>query len=257
MTYAAQYEDLRRPLIYSAVGHTLLIALLLVQALWVRRGESWGGAGGGTIQVTAVRSLPGIPLPRPEITTESRRFTESKGLYQSEEQARPAEAQATEIPKFEQKKPQIVRRGRSAEPKVERMPPPAGAIPYGEGGSPALPYTSFQVGGASEGGLAFGDGGRFGERFPWYVDSVRRRISSNWLWSTIEPSLRWAPRAYIAFDILRDGTIANIQVLRSSGVASVDRSALRAVMDSSPLDRLPSDYGGNKVSVEFWFDFRR
>ena len=258
MTYALDRENLRRPLVYSAVGHLLLFSVLLAQVfLRGRFGEAWGGGGSGAIQVTVVRSLPGIPLPRPEITTESRRFTESKGLYESETRAREVESKAAEIPKFQESKPQIVRRGRSAVPKVERTPPPAGAIPYGEGGAPSLPYTSFQVAGATEGGLAFGDGGYFGQRFPWYVDSVRRRISGNWLWSTIDPGVRWAPRVYVTFDVLRDGSIANMQLLRSSGVASVDRSALRAVMDSSPLDRLPGDYSGNKVSVEFWFDFRR
>lgn len=260
MAYAVEIEQekLGRPLIYSAIGHLLLFSLLLAQAfLHGRLGEAWGGGGTGAIQVTAVRSLPGIPLPRPEITTDSRRFSESKGLYESETRPREAETRAAEIPKFQESKPEIVRRGRSAVPKVERTPPPAGAIPYGEGGAPALPYTTFQVGGATEGGLAFGDGGYFGQRYPWYVDSVRRRISSNWLWSTIEPSVRWAPRAYVTFDVLRDGFIVNIQLLRSSGVASIDRSAVRAVMDSSPLDRLPNDYASSKVSVEFWFDFRR
>jgi len=37
----------------------------------------------------------------------------------------------------------------------------------------------------------------------------------------------------------------------------VDGSVVRAVQGSNPLQPLPSDYGGNKVSVEFWFDFRR
>jgi hypothetical protein len=37
----------------------------------------------------------------------------------------------------------------------------------------------------------------------------------------------------------------------------VDNSALRAVRDSSPLDRLPGGYTGSSVNVEFWFDFHR
>ncbi len=105
--------------------------------------------------------------------------------------------------------------------------------------------------------MAFGTGGAFGTRYPWYVESVRRRISSNWLLSTIDPYVQWAPRVVITFEILRDGTIVNLQMLRSSGIPSVDRSAIRAIHDSSPLNRLPSDYRGNKVLVEFWFDFQR
>jgi TonB family protein len=82
------------------------------------------------------------------------------------------------------------------------------------------------------------------------VESVRRRISSNWLLSTVDPYVKWAPRAVITFEVTRDGTVLNTQMLQSSGVASVDRSALRAIRDSSPLDRLPSDYRGGKVAVE-------
>jgi TonB family protein len=61
----------------------------------------------------------------------------------------------------------------------------------------------------------------------------------------------------VTFQILPNGTIANVQVLRSSGNPSVDYSARRAVLDSNPLERLPAGYGGSNVSVEFWFDFRR
>jgi TonB family protein len=107
------------------------------------------------------------------------------------------------------------------------------------------------------GGLSLGAGGAFGHRYPWYVGSVRRRISSNWLLSTVDPYVKWAPRAVITFEVTRDGTVLNTQMLQSSGVPSVDRSALRAIRNSSPLDRLPSDYRGGKVAVEFWFDFRR
>jgi TonB family protein len=51
--------------------------------------------------------------------------------------------------------------------------------------------------------------------------------------------------------------VTNVQVLRSSGNASVDASAVRAIVGSNPLNPLPNEYGGPKVSVEFWFEFRR
>jgi TonB family protein len=107
--------------------------------------------------------------------------------------------------------------------------------------------------------MSFGGqgGGDFSGRFPWYVEAVRRRVSSNWIQSTVEPAVRWAPRAVVSFQILRDGGITNIQVLKSSGNDSVDRSAIRAIQSSSPLERLPNEYGGSYVLVEFWFDFRR
>jgi TonB family protein len=116
------------------------------------------------------------------------------------------------------------------------------------------------MGGSSQGGLGFtgaGGGGDFAGRFPWYVEAVRRRISGNWLHSTVDPSIRWAPRAVVSFQVFRDGSVGNIQMLRSSGNTSVDNSAVRAILNSSPLERLPNDYAGSFVIVEFWFDFRR
>ncbi len=100
-------------------------------------------------------------------------------------------------------------------------------------------------------------GGDFGSKYSWFVDAVRNRISSNWLQSMIDPSVRFAPRATVSFSILRDGTITNIQILHTSGNSSVDNSAIRAIQSSSPVTRLPNDYSGSVVNVEFWFEFKR
>ena len=119
-----------------------------------------------------------------------------------------------------------------------------------------MSYTQI-VSGAGEGGLSFGEGGDFGERYGWYVASVRNRISSNWLLSKISPSILRAPRLYMTFTILRDGSITNVEITQSSGLPEVDRSALRAVLASNSLPALPPDYPGNRVKVNLYFDFRR
>ncbi|MBV9608993.1 MAG: TonB family protein, partial [Acidobacteria bacterium] len=61
-------------------------------------------------------------------------------------------------------------------------------------------------------------------------------------------------RVYVVFDILRDGRPANVQVEQSSGVPSMDVSAVRALQRIDTFGPLPGDYSGNKVSVEFWFE---
>ncbi len=251
-------ERLGRPLALSLLFHGLMLGWIFYTAFFpFRRGAGWGnGVGGeGAISVTVVRSLPGIPLPSPEAQTLSKTVDLTRGLYKSEPKPKVREPEATKLPKFEKEKPEryVSRPSRVDEVKE---PPLVGAIPYGQGGAPALPYGQFQVGTTSA-GMEFGAEGGFGEKFPWYVDAVRRRISSNWLITTIDPSIQWAPRVMLNFEIARDGSVLNLQFLRRSGLASVDRAALRAVLDSSPLDRLPSEYRGGRVSVEFWFDFRR
>ena len=132
-------------------------------------------------------------------------------------------------------------------------------MPYGGGGTPTVPYTSFSMGAGTQGGLGFSGtaGGDFGSRYSWYVAAVQRRVSMNWLQTTVDPGIQFAPRVVATFDILRNGAVTNAQITHSSGNASVDRSALRAILDSNPLQGLPNDYSGSKVSVEFWFDFKR
>ena len=135
----------------------------------------------------------------------------------------------------------------------EELETPDNAVTYGLGGKPAMTYGQF-VASAGDGGLNLGE---FGDRYGWYVGAVRNRISSNWLLAMISPRIMTAPRVYVTFSILRDGRIDEVKIVQSSGIPEVDRSALRAVLASSPLGPLPPDYPSGKVSVEFFFDFHR
>jgi len=247
--------------VWSLGFHMVLFGSLGVSTLLSHRGENWGGAGGdNAVTVGLVAKLPGIMLPRPDAVTTSRVVDETKGLYKSEPPPKPKEIapDTKAIPEFKKEKTPhyITHPSRVLE---DPTPPPPNAVPYGQGGAPALPYSNFTVGGATQGGMGFSGpgGGDFTGHFPAYVDAVRNRISSNWLQSTVDPSVRWAPRSMYTFQILRDGTVTNVQMTTSSGNRSVDNSALRAILNSSPVSPLPSNYSGNIVTVEFWFEFRR
>jgi len=264
MAYLPQHpgaESLKRPLLWSAGFHAFLLASLTVSTLMSHRGDLWGGAGGdGAVSVGLVARLPGVPLPRPEAVPTSQVVDTSKGLYKAEPKPEVKEVAPVEktIPEFKKEKaPHYI--SRPSRVLEDKTPPPTNAVPYGQGGAPALPYSSFAMNGPSQGGMGFGgpSGGNFAGKFPSYVDAVRNRISSNWLQSTVDPSIRWAPRAMFTFQILRDGTVTNVQITQSSGNRSVDNSALRAILSSSPMSALPSSYSGGTVSVEFYFDFRR
>ena len=73
----------------------------------------------------------------------------------------------------------------------------------------------------------------------------------------ISGNVRQAPRIYVSFDVLRDGTIINEQIDESSGIPSLDRSAMRAIFASNPLAPLPGDFRGRSVNVRFWFEYSR
>lgn len=256
-------DGLKRPLLFSAVFHGLLFASMAFSTFYSHTGDSWGSAGGdGAVSVGLVQKLPGIMLPRPDVVTQSQTVDTSKGLYKAEPpkpEPKEIEPDVKKIPEFtKEKAPHYITK--PSKVFEDKNPPPTNAVPYGQGGSPALPYSSFAVNnGPSQGGMGFNGpgGGDFAGKFPSYVDAVRNRISSNWLQSTVDPSVRWAPRAQFTFQVLRDGTVANVQMTQSSGNRSVDNSALRAILSSSPVSPLPSNYSGSSVSVEFYFDFRR
>lgn len=252
-------DTLKRFVWVSLALHGVLVLVAGVSTYLSHSGENWGGPG-GSISVGIVGSVPAIPLPRPDIESPNRVVDESKGLFKSEPQpALKPPPDAVPIPKFEKNKPPkyISRPSKVLE---NPTPPPTNAIPYGGGGAPSIPVTSFAMGaGTTQAGLGFSGvgGGDFGSRFSWYVEAVQRRISSNWLQSTVDPSVAYAPRVEVTFTILRDGTIVNLQVTHSSNNYSVDNSALRAVKASSPLDRLPAAYSGSEVNVDFFFDYHR
>jgi TonB family protein len=58
----------------------------------------------------------------------------------------------------------------------------------------------------------------------------------------------------MTFVIGRDGTVKDIRVAQSSGNYSLDTSAQRALLSSSPMPALPNDYSGSFVNVTFDFD---
>jgi len=256
--FPGRRDTLSGTLLFSIFLHGFLFfAAFAYTNLGLRLGSGWGrNWGNNAMRVNTVPSLPGVPLPAPMLATLNTVATQNPGLYRSEP-AKPAPPppKAEEIPKFRQEvRPEKAERINKRIQQASIEPPP-NAVPFGQGGRPSMTTGQF-ANSAGQGELSFGNG-NFGERYGWYVNAVRNRISSNWLLSTISPNIITAPRVYLTFDILRDGSISNVQVTQSSGIPEVDRSALRAALASNPLGPLPPDYSGSKVSVDFYFDFHR
>ena len=136
-------------------------------------------------------------------------------------------------PKKEEPRPEPVR----AEPAPEA--PQAGAdAPELMGGPDAGHSISPMEGGDVE--------------FAWYRASVTAALYSNWrrpILSGITEPLETS----VGFEILRDGTVVNLRIESSSGVPSLDRSALRALTDASPLPPLPSQWREPRLSAVFVF----
>jgi protein TonB len=285
-----QQEMLKRPLMISAMAHVALAVVGIAATLIRGTGDLWGegGGGGGAASVRLVSSAS-IPLPAPEVATQNKVATENKGLNYPEAPPKPEpkptpkapDPKAVDLPAKNAKVAPPKKAVQKPEEKPKEVPPqrrelvstgqgqptqearlrkpPANAspmgneVPYGQGGPVQGPY-GFQTDSGS-GGVNVG--GEFGSKFGWYVTAIRQRISNNWLQASIDPSIRVAPRVFVTFQIMRDGSVVNPQLTRSSGISSLDRSVLRAIYDSNPMEQLPLAYKGTSVAVEFWFDFKR
>lgn len=252
--------SLRRYLGYSAWLH-IGIALALLAGIYLNvRGNNWGGIGGGapgTSTKVSLVSSAGIPMPQPIVPTPSATVDPTKGLHKEEEKPKEEpKPDAPKIPQFEKNKtPPPSKKSKVFE---NKQPPPENAIPYGKGGQMNVPTGYNDSPGAYSSGVAVQGpgGGDFATRYGWYVESVRRAISQNWIQTTIDPAVRSARRAKttVSFRIFRNGTINNIRLETSSGNRSMDDSATRALLGIDKLPSLPSDYSGAYVDVTFDFD---
>src|SRR5579883_719741 len=250
-------EPLGFPLAFSVAVHGLLFASIVIYTYVAGRpGQNWGT--GGTGDAIGVTLTSTIPLPKPAVETPNILANDSKGLTQT--QPRVEEVQpppdAIAIPDRNVKPKPKEKPRQTNQPKPKPVEEANNVVPFGQGGPVSGPYGTFSAGGA-KGGFGFNGGGDFGSRYAWYVRVVQQKVSDNWLKYEVDPRITAANRVYITFDIMRNGQPRNIQIEQSSGVPSLDQSAVRALQRIDTFGALPPDYAGNQVSVEFWFDYKR
>jgi protein TonB len=247
-------------LAWSAALH-LGVTVAIIAYAWIAtggHGSNWGAGGGG--EAMGVSLVSNVPLPANPVQTQNVLATESKGLSKSKPEPIVEEPTAIPIPEKNAKiKPKPVPRPSATQRKPQPQPveEASNVVPFGEGGPVSGPYSVFNIG-AAKGGFGFtGGGGDFGSRYAWYVRVVNQKVSENWLKYEVDPRIQSANRVFLTFDIERSGRPTHVQVEQSSGVPSLDQSAVRALQRIDTFPPLPPDYSGNRVSVEFWFDYNK
>jgi len=252
-----EHDRWGRALAWSAGLHVGITAFVLILSavLSARGGDTWGAGGGGeAIGATLVST---VPLPANPSQTQNVLANESKGLTQSQ-------------PKIEEKAPDAIEiQGKNAKIKPKKKqetvskekPQPApeeesNQVAFGEGGPVSGPYGTFSAGGA-KGGFGITGSGDFGTKYAWYVQVIQRKVTENWLKYEVDSRITTAQRVYIKWEIARDGHPSNVQVEQSSGVPSLDISAVRALQRIDTFGPLPPEYPGSKLFVEFWFDYTK
>ena len=253
-----EHDRWGRALAWSAGLHVgVTVALLLYAAvLHSPTGEGWGAGGGG--EAMGVTLVSTVPLPANQAPAQNVLANESKGITQSQPKIEQPEPDAIDIQGKNTKiKPKKKQETTTKEKPQAEPEPESNQVAFGEGGPVSGPYGTFSAAGAKGGFGISGGGGDFGTKYAWYVHVIQQKVSENWLKYEVDPRINNAQRVYITFDVMRDGHPANVSVEQSSGVPSLDVSAVRALQRIDTFGALPPDYSGNKISVEYWFDYKK
>ena len=163
-------------LTYSVLFHMgLTIALLL--GVYFQRTAPMGRRWWRRFQCQSKsRRQSGIPMPQPTVATESATVDPTKGLHKEEPKKPPEpKTDSTKIPKFDKLKPPPPTK--ASKTFENKTPPPDNAVNYGKGGTMSVPSGYNNTPGPLNGGMAIQGqgGGEFASRYPWYVESVRKR----------------------------------------------------------------------------------
>lgn len=254
-----EHERWGKALAWSAGLHVALTALLLgyVAVMGSPTGSEWGAGGGGeAIGATLVTTvpLPANPEGKNVLANESKGVTQSQPKVEQKPEPDAIEIQGKNAKVKPKKKQETVTKEK---PLPEQEPEDTNQVAFGEGGPVSGPYGTFSAAGAKGGFGITGAGGDFGTKYAWYVRVIQQKVAENWLKYEVDPRITTAQRVYITFDVARDGHPANVQIEQSSGVPSLDISAVRALQRIDTFGPLPPDYPGRKISVEYWFDYKR
>ncbi len=86
-----------------------------------------------------------------------------------------------------------------------------------------------------------------------YARQVQERVQGNWHVPEAQMVLRQKGWVAIRFNVQKDGTITDMQIVRPSGIPSYDQAAVDALRSSNPLPPLPSQVTAPKLGAVFRF----
>jgi protein TonB len=246
-------EEWKAPLMISVAFHfALVLAIVGVGYVMTPRGSTnWGTKSGPpVIEAQMVSSAP-IPLPQPKEQTDNIVANDTKAVTHDLPQPKETETEDGITIKGKPPKKTIDKPITPTHTTPRPVPTPVDtAVPAGEGGPVSGPYGSFSAPN-TKGGVSVQEAS-FGDKYPFYIKQIRDAVQRNWRTYEIDPRITAPHRAFIEFEIVRDGTPHNVQIAQSSGVPSLDISARRAIERIDGFGALPE---GSVLHVQFWFDY--
>jgi TonB family protein len=187
------------------------------------------------------------------------------------QQTSPPVAQSRPAPQSEQQTPnqQIAQMQNTAKPNIENeFRKYAGSMSPGsaidEAARAAAAGRSGQQGNGGDFGLGTGAHGRqvgnleilsdtMGVDFGPYLQRVLHDVRQNWYNAIPESAQMKHGNLIIEFAITKDGQVAGMKLIASSGDIPLDRAAWAGIAGSNPFPPLPSDFGGQYLALRFRF----
>jgi protein TonB len=188
-----------------------------------------------------------VKLVRPQAPP--RRPTSGQGPNRSTPAPQPTRPQPTAIPR-----PTTAPTAAPVEPEGPRAS--ADAMGSADSSNTPAPTPPPPEPGGGGRGLSVGESGDRSAagipadfHFTYYIERMLALIESRWY----KPGAPAGTRARVGFVILKGGRLENIRLEESSGIASFDRAALRALYAANPLPPLPPAYGKPSLTVHLSF----
>jgi protein TonB len=254
-----QHDSLRKPFTGALALHIAVIGGLAVYTLMLGHREAFGdpNAGGAAVGIQVTKS---IPLPHTGPENPVAHDTQSQVPQEPAKQERvkkepPPPKNAVEL------KSRTAKRLRA---KVEPQAQPHHFKSFDEldpnkiksQQAPAVSNPLFsEMAGA--GRVGTGANTTLGSRFGAYSELIQERVTQHWRTGDVDASIRTAPQVVVNFEIQRNGNIGAVKIVQQSGIASLDFSVRRAILEASPFPPLPSGFERNSATVEFVFELKR
>ena len=211
----------------------------------------------GAVQATMVNSIPLPPRVRPRednvLASENPSEAPPPPKVKSEPPPKPTDVPVVvKQPKKEEPPKKVADRPTPETPK-QKQPPPT-ELQKATSGSTGGVKIAMQAMQSRIGTSAINVTDQsFGARFGYYVRQMNQRISQQWFTQTLDAAAQ-GRRVYLTFRISRDGSISEINIVKSSGNVSLDSSANRALQRIDTLAPLPDAYSGSYITVQYYFE---
>lgn len=264
-TLSRESDSFKRAVIWSISAHVFLFLLILLSPYIPKPsrkgmvhyvnvislpGGGGGGGGGGAPAVTEAMADTEIPERETlrDLTTPQKLEQETPSTMRH-----PVDKPKRE-PKSPAKKKAVIQKPKRTTPSQTQKPAPGTAQGSGAGSGVRFGVGSGQGGGSGLGSSYSSQIGLSSFPFTYYLQIIIDRVSSNWFTSLVDPGLRGTFHTTVFFKILRTGRISGLKIEESSGVRSLDLSALRAIQSAAPFPPLPREYEDDYLGIHLIFE---